>query len=351
MKQINLTAIIGLGLLSLGHSFAQAQTNNTDPVTGIQVLRDAFKVIEDELTERGSQTDLTSKDYQAWNKQFRATLNDALDVYEQEFEAQIMPPLKPLSDRYLTITSQKALRQDQVRALTENTVIELQKVADTLSDVKAKIYYEAFIKIFPFFPLPKFTYLDKKTKPDGFLFINGVDHMAYYHFELGTLGESTIPPFASTEYRMEISRELKYKDDSYTKPESWGLEKRWNEIHSDTNSSWQIYDEKTKKNTEVNPEILFDHYILPLLANTCKTQLCMTLVQQDLIRTYDYLESTIDQPFVLTLPRGNQFTPFPYGGEDRIRVNSISLSFGGYGNPYEQMLSFKYLNPKQPFSD
>ena len=220
MKKLNLIATLGIGL-SLSSSFAQAQqTNNTDPVVGIQVLRDAFKVIEDELTQSGSQTQLTSKDYQEWNKQFRANLNDALDVYEQEFEAQIMLPLKPLSDQYNLLLQQKSIRSDQLTALKQGTLVQLQAVADTLHDAKAKIYHEMLVKVFPFLPLPKFTYL--KSSESMYLFpfsdnLGRVTHRAQYNYEIGTLGASSIPALKTGVCSLVIG-DPKTDGDSYEKP-------------------------------------------------------------------------------------------------------------------------------------
>jgi hypothetical protein len=322
---------VGCGVM-LSQTLAWADDSNTNPTTGIDVVRGAVQQLEDELAKRGSQTQLTSDEYQVWNKQFRAQLNDALNEYEEQLEVQIIPKLQPLTDQYNTILSQTALRPDQVGALSSLTLTQLQKVADSLVGAKEALYQQAFEKIFPFFPAAKLTYIKGKQYGD-----------ITYHYDISTPGTSSV---------QAMSGDCKLNEPSGDAPaneaDTKGLSVTTTWFYASACRSFTGKTVRMDHSSSVDYRPFFDHFIVPVMKDGCSTQLCETLKQEDLVMTMLSLAKNVDQPFVVSFSDGES-AKIAYSTDQSVSNNAYDAMMTT--TIRQTIISYQYIDSSLPFSD
>jgi hypothetical protein len=323
-------AAVSCGMILSG-SMALADDSTTNPTTGIDVVRGAVQQLEDELAKRGSQNELTSEEYKIWNKQFRAQLDQALNVYEEQLEVQIVSKLQPLTDQYNNILSQTVLRPDQVTALTSLTLVQLQTVASSLLPTKEGLYQQAFGKIFPFIPAAQITYVKGKS-----------GHKISYHYEVSTLEPSNTSAMsgdcAVDDFRQrDPSSEADAKDMSI----SGAL---------DLASACDYFKGKVPESDSregFDYHSLFNHFVVPALKDGCSTQLCETLKQQDLVMTMESLAKNVDVSFVVKFSDENRAV---VGYLDESGKETSINAASGASSARQEMMSYQYIDSTLPFS-
>jgi hypothetical protein len=327
----NVLILIVSTLMSMTHAFAD--DSPTTPTTGIDVVRGAVKELEDELAARGSQTQLTSDDYRAWNKAFRTSLNQALDQYEQRIENEIVPKLQPLTERYNTIMNQTDLRDDQLSALAKVTKTQLQAVADSLVPVQEGIYSDTFNQIFSFLPGAKILSSSARGLRDAGSWLFG-DENRYnsYHYQLSTLEPSSV---------VLMTGDCKWTNVTGVDP-SAEKDRPIALLSLLTNSTSDGWNGCSKGG--VLPTDLFSHFMVPYLKSGCQTQLCETLKEEDLLVTLQELQGKVDQGFVVQLmPSGD---PYASPDESKVEVKISQLNI----DVYSGLLKTQYVDPTLPFS-
>jgi hypothetical protein len=322
---LGITILTGISM-STAHAFAD--DSGTNPTTGIDVVRGAVQQLEDELARRGSQTQLNSDDYKAWNKQFQASLNQALDEYEQGLETGVATKLQPLTDRYNMISNQTELRGDQINALKAVTLQQLQTQATALSSAQEGLFRDLFNKVFTFFPVPNAKRLGTKIHSVN-IFGDGPWTKQSYQVGMSTIGASTVSPTTKT-CSMDDT-------DGNNNPDTWGQEQLWSFAARCTEKA--VYDNDqfvgSANLTGTDLQSTFQHFIVPVLKDGCQSQVCMTLKQEDISLVLDTLSKTVDQPFVVLFSDYEKVS---------LAITPLDITM------VDALLSNTYVDPTLPFN-
>ena len=302
----NKVKVLQVGLFLLAIPCVAQTQESQNPISGIVSAADgAFHQFQDELSKRPAEVQpYNVTDYRAWLEKFSETLDQATPEYVSRLDQEIVPKLKPLSDRYRDVMNQKIL-ENQKQLIAAPVAEELQTLANSLAPQYRAIYKEFFAKVFPWAPYIDFR-LTKELAPGKIAasFTDIVDGGSSHFFN---------PEVAFQISRMDGEGGI-VKEGHFTKSD-------WSGKYGKDGSSMSpefIYDTIEKKLTKKDLVPYFvANFLAPEVYRGCESQTCLGLKLADISEALGKITTTLDVPFALvsggSIPKpeilvGNDFT-------------------------------------------